>query len=46
MLEIQLDMKLALNSVVKAATWPVAAIGEFKSGKLTESDSKITVSPR
>ena len=46
MLEIQLDMKLALNSVVKAATWPVAAIAEFNSGKLTESDSKITVSPR
>lgn len=46
MLEIQLDMKLALNSVAKAATWPVAAIAEFNSGKLTESDSKITVSPR
>ena len=46
MLEIQLDMTLALKSVVRAATWPVAAIGEFNSGKLTESDSNITVSPR
>ena len=46
MLEIQLDLGLALRSLIKSAAWPVAAIGELNSGKLLESDSKITVSPR
>jgi len=44
--EIQIDLPLALKSTLAAATWPLAAFGEFSSGKLTEADSKITVSPR
>jgi len=44
--EIQIDLPLAFKSTLAAATWPLAAFGEFTSGKLTEADSKITVSPR
>ena len=44
--EIQIDVPLALKSTIAAATWPLAAFGEFTSGKLTEADSKFTVSPR
>jgi len=44
--EIQIDVPLAFKSTLAAATWPLAAFGEFSSGKLTEADSKITVSPR
>ena len=44
--EIQIDVPLALKSTIAAATWPLAAFGEFTSGKLTEADSKVTVSPR
>jgi photosystem I subunit 3 len=44
--EIQIDVPLALKSTIAAATWPLAAFGELTSGKLTESDSKVTVSPR
>jgi photosystem I subunit 3 len=44
--EIQIDVPLALKSTLAAATWPLAAFGELTSGKLTESESKITVSPR
>jgi photosystem I subunit 3 len=44
--EIQIDVPLALKSTLAAASWPLAAFGELTSGKLTESDSKITVSPR
>lgn len=46
MREIQIDLPLALKSTLAAATWPLAAFGEFTSGKLLESDSKITISPR
>jgi photosystem I subunit 3 len=46
MREIQIDLPLALKSTIAAATWPLAAFGEFTSGKLLESDSKITISPR
>jgi photosystem I subunit 3 len=44
--EIQIDVPLALKSTLAAASWPIAAFSEFSSGKLTQSDSKITVSPR
>jgi photosystem I subunit 3 len=44
--EIQIDLPLAFKSTLAAATWPLAAFSEWSSGKLTESDSKITVSPR
>ncbi len=46
MREIQIDVPLAFKSTLAAATWPLAAIGEFTGKKLTESDDKITVSPR
>jgi photosystem I subunit 3 len=44
--EIQIDTSIALKSVLASATWPLAAFGEFTSGKLVESDDKVTVSPR
>jgi photosystem I subunit 3 len=44
--EIQIDLPLAFKSTLAAASWPLAAFSELSSGKLTESDSKITVSPR
>lgn len=44
--EIQIDLPLAFKSTLAAATWPLAAFGEFTSGKLTVPDSKVTVSPR
>ncbi|BBL86493.1 Photosystem I reaction center subunit III (chromatophore) [Paulinella micropora] len=46
MKEIQIDVSLALKSCLAAAVWPLAAFGEFTSGKLTEDENKITVSPR
>ena len=46
MKEIQIDLSLAFKSTLAAATWPIAAFAEFSGGKLTESDDKITVSPR
>jgi photosystem I subunit 3 len=46
MKEIQIDLPLAFKSTLAAASWPLAAFGEFTSGKLLESDNKVTVSPR
>ena len=46
MKEIQIDLPVAFKSTLAAATWPLAAFGEFTSGKLLESDDKVTVSPR
>jgi photosystem I subunit 3 len=46
MTEIQIDVPLAFKSTLAAASWPMAALAELKSGKLTESDAKVTVSPR
>lgn len=44
--EIFIDTALALSCSMGAATWPLAAFGEFTSGQLTVSDSTITTSPR
>ena len=44
--EIQIDLPLAFKSTLGAASWPLAAFKELTSGKLTEADNKITVSPR
>ena len=44
--EIQIDVALALKSTLEAATWPLAALKQLKSGELLEDDSKVTVSPR
>nr|YP_009313430.1 Photosystem I reaction center subunit III (plastocyanin-binding) [Galaxaura rugosa]SCW21684.1 Photosystem I reaction center subunit III (plastocyanin-binding) [Galaxaura rugosa] len=44
--EIILDVPLALKFSASGFTWPLAAWQEFTSGKLIESEDKITVSPR
>lgn len=44
--EIIIDVPLALRIMSKGLTWPVAAIGELRSGKLVEKSANITVSPR
>ncbi|MEB3348398.1 MAG: Photosystem I reaction center subunit III [Cyanobacteriota bacterium] len=44
--EIQIDVPLAFKCTLGAATWPLAAFKEWTGGQLTESDSKVTVSPR
>ena len=46
MKEIIIDVPLAFSTMLTGFAWPLAAFGEFSSGKLTEDDSKITVSPR
>ena len=43
--EIFIDRSIAIKSLLASATWPLAAFGEFTSGKLVEDDSKVTVSP-
>lgn len=44
--EIIIDVPLALSSTIAALAWPVKALGEVTSGKLTVPDSDVTVSPR
>lgn len=44
--EIIIDLPLAIKSSLSGATWPLAALGEFTSGKLTAKNNEITVSPR
>lgn len=44
--EIIIDVPLAIQSSLGASLWPLAAFGEFTSGKMLASDSEITVSPR
>ena len=44
--EIFIDRSIAIKSLLAAASWPVAAFGEYTSGKLLEDDSKVTISPR
>ncbi|NDG01422.1 MAG: hypothetical protein EB123_08320 [Synechococcaceae bacterium WBB_32_011] len=46
MKEIQIDLPIALKCTLDAAKWPLAAFAELTSNKLTENDSKVTVSPR
>jgi len=44
--EIIIDVPLALRIMGRGFTWPVAALGELRNGKLLEKNSNITVSPR
>jgi photosystem I subunit III len=44
--EIIIDVPLALKFSASGFTWPLAALQEFTSGRLTENDNDITVSPR
>lgn len=46
MQEIIINVPLAIGKMLGAAMWPLAAFGEFTSGKLTVKDSEIPVSPR
>jgi photosystem I subunit III len=44
--EIIIDIPLAIKCSLGSAVWPLAALGEFTSGKLTAKNNEITVSPR
>lgn len=44
--EIIIDVPLALQTMLTGFTWPLAALGEFTSGKLTAKDTEVPVSPR
>lgn len=44
--EIVIDVPLYLQAISKGFVWPLAALQELSSGKLTARDEEITVSPR
>lgn len=44
--EIIIDVPLAIRCMLTAALWPLLALQEFTTGKLTERQDRITVSPR
>jgi photosystem I subunit III len=44
--EIFIDIGLAIASLLKGIVWPVAALSELLSGKLTAKEADIYVSPR
>ncbi|MDJ0689016.1 MAG: Photosystem I reaction center subunit III [Xenococcaceae cyanobacterium MO_188.B32] len=46
MKEIIIDVPLALSKMLTGFAWPLAAFGEYTSGKLIVKDSEIPVSPR
>ncbi|MEB3829380.1 Photosystem I reaction center subunit III [Phormidium sp. CCY1219] len=44
--EIIIDVPLAIKCSLAGATWPIAALGQLTSGKLTAKDNEIPISPR
>jgi photosystem I subunit 3 len=46
MKEVMIDVPLALKFMLTGFAWPLAALQEFTTGKLTAKDSEIPVSPR
>lgn len=46
MKEVVIDVPLALSKMLFGFLWPLQAVQEFLSGKLTAKDTEITVSPR
>ncbi len=44
--EIIIDVPLAIGKMLTGFTWPLAAVGELTSGKLTAPDNEIPISPR
>lgn len=46
MKEIIIDVPLAFKFMLSGFAWPLAAVGEFTSGKLTVKDSDVPISPR
>ncbi|MEA5420992.1 Photosystem I reaction center subunit III [Spirulina sp. CCNP1310] len=46
MKEIIIDVPLAFKMMLGGFTWPLAALAEFTSGKLTVPDTEVPISPR
>lgn len=46
MQEIVINVPLAISKMLGGFLWPLAALGEYTSGKLIVKDSEIPVSPR
>ncbi len=46
MAEIIIDVPRAIKIMTSGFLWPLAAVQEFTTGKLTAKDNEITVSPR
>ncbi|WP_017305318.1 photosystem I reaction center subunit III [Spirulina subsalsa] len=46
MKEIIIDVPLAFKFMLGGFAWPLAALAEFTSGKLTAKDTEIPISPR
>ncbi|MCW6037880.1 Photosystem I reaction center subunit III [Spirulina subsalsa FACHB-351] len=46
MKEIIIDVPLAFKFMLGGFAWPLAAVAEFTSGKLTAKDTEIPISPR
>ncbi|QKD84087.1 Photosystem I reaction center subunit III [Thermoleptolyngbya sichuanensis A183] len=46
MAEIIIDVPRAVKFMTTGLLWPLAAVQEFTTGKLTAPDNEITVSPR
>lgn len=46
MKEVIIDVPLAVSKMLTGFAWPLAAFGEFTSGKLIAKDSEVPVSPR
>lgn len=44
--EVIIDVPKAFGIILSSFLWPLAALQEFTSGKLTAPDNEITVSPR
>ena len=44
--EIMIDVPLAVKCSLSGFAWPLAAFGEFSSGKMFADESEVTVSPR
>ncbi len=44
--EIVINVPLAISKMLTGFLWPLAALGEYTSGKLIVKDSEIPVSPR
>jgi len=44
--EIIIDVPKAFSIMLSGFLWPLAALQEFTTGKLTAADNEITVSPR
>jgi photosystem I subunit 3 len=44
--EIIIDVPLAIQCMLGGAVWPLAAVGELTTGKLTANDAEIPISPR